>query len=524
MVVHADDGSQPSRRSRPVKDTAPLVNARSLHSLSLALVVLLATSVLGTGALGASPQPVTGLDAPIRAFGWPADGDPNDPFFSIQPDLDSIAVASAWARTTGASSVVVAVLDTGLDASNAEFAGRVVPGFNALTGIEDGAGAAATDDVAGHGTHVSGTIAAAAHNGAGIAGIAPGVRIMPIKVLDDNGEGDFGAMVDGLDWALDHGARIVTMSLGGTLEPAAIAAIQPFITAAHNRGAVLVAASGNDGSTINEYPCNFTYVICVGSTTTDGTAVSSFSTRSDGVALVAPGERIASTLPGGGYGYGTGTSMATPHVTGAVALLRSYRPAITPDEVFAALTGSALQIGAGGRNPASGFGLLQVGPALDRVAGGPAASPSPSPSPTASPSPTGSPDASPTPGATPSPSPLPSVGPLPTPELIVPAVTAASPRNGQRSVSRSIRPRVTFSVPVAGISTSTIRMKDLSRGRWVTIRVSYRATTRVATITPTTRLASNHSYRITVGVGVTTAAAGTPLARPYVFTFRTGDR
>jgi hypothetical protein len=284
---------------------------------------------------------------------------------------------------------------------------------------------------------------------------------------------------------------------------------------------VLIAASGNDGNSVTQYPCNFTHVICVGSTTNNGTTVSSFSTRTAALAVVAPGEGIASTLPQGGYGYGSGTSMAVPHVTGAVALLRSVRPSVTPDEVFSVLTQSAKPLIAGGRNPDSGFGLLQVGPALDLMVGGVLAVPTPASSPSPTPGASPTPTPTPLPGATPAPEPP--LTPVPAPVLIVPSVTASSPVNGQRSVVRSVRPRITFSVPMVRVTTSTVRLKDLSRGKWVTIRVSYSSSTRAATIIPVTRLAANHSYRITVG-GVLSATAGTPLARPFVVTFRTGYR
>jgi subtilisin family serine protease len=507
--------------------TASRSTSRRLRVLgALALSVLLATP----GVVGASAAPPpTGFDSPIRAFGWPTDAAPNDPYFEAQTDLAAIDVAAAWTRTTGIAATVVAVLDTGIDATNPEFAGRLVPGFNALTGIADSPGDfGPTADDAGHGTHVSGTIAAATNNGTGIAGIAPNVSIMPIKVLSADGVGVFGGMVDGMNWAIAHGARIITLSLGGTLDPAAVAYLQGSFDAAHAAGAIVVAASGNDGTTVDEYPCNFHHVICVGSTTNDGTAVSTFSTRTNALAIVAPGERIASTLPGLGYGFESGTSMATPHVTGAVALLRSIRPTLTPDEARSSLTQTARQLsGGGGHNPASGYGLLQVRAALDVVAGTATAIPSPSPesSPLTSPSPSPSPAATPDPNATPTPlpSPTPTAQPVPTPQLIIPAVTASSPRNGGRSVSRSIRPRMTFSVPMTGVSTRTITMKDLSRGRWVTIRVSYNASTHAATITPRTRLAANHSYRITVG-RVLAASGGTPLGRAFVVTFRTGYR
>lgn len=523
-----DDGLDHSfAGQRSFEDGTPIVTQSRPDSHGLrAIAALLFSGLLAIGAVGgtwAAPA-AAGLDAPIRAFDWPSDGAPNDPYFGLQADLAPIGVAAAWATTTGAPTVVVAVLDTGIDASNTEFIGRIVPGFNALTGVADGPGDfGTTTDDNGHGTHVSGTIAAAANNAAGIAGIAPNVSIMPIKVLDADGEGDFGGMRDGLNWAVGHGARIITMSLGGTLNSSAIGLLQPTFTAAHSAGAIVIAASGNDGAAVDEYPCNFTYVICVGSTTKDGSAVSTFSTRTGGLALVAPGEQIASTVPGGGYGYGSGTSMATPHVTGAVALLRSIQPELTPDETLASLTQTARPLVTGGRNPDSGYGLLQVGAAVALLVSGATTTPSPTPTPT--PTPTPDPNASPTPTPDPNatPTPDPSLNPVPAPVVIVPAVTTALPRNGTRSVPRAVRPRITFSVPMVGVSTSTIRMKDLSRGLWVTIRLSYSASSRTATIIPATRLAANHSYRIAVG-GALAASGGTGLSRTYVITFRTGYR
>jgi serine protease len=490
--------------------------------IASAIALSIGLALVGVVGTWAAPAPAW-LDAPIRAFDWPVDGPPNDPYFGLQSDLAVIDVGSAWFRTTGAPAVVVAVLDTGIDAANPEFAGRLVPGFNAISGTADTPiDFGPTDDDAGHGTHVSGTIAAAANNATGIAGIAPSVSIMPVKVLGADGEGDFGGMIDGVDWAVTHGARIVTMSLGGPLQPEAVPFVQRTFDRAYAAGVVVVAASGNDGGSADQYPCNFGHVLCVGSTTSDGTAVSTFSTLTAALSLVAPGEQIASTLPGGGYGYGSGTSMATPHVTGAVALLRSLQPSLSPDDVAAYLTQTARPLVAGGRNSASGYGLLQVGAAVNRLADtvtGP--TPTPTPTPGVSPSPT--PDPGVASAAPPSPSTDPGIGPVPEPILIVPSVTASSPRNGTRSVTRSVRPRISFSVPMAGVSTRTVRMKDLSRERWITIRVSYSAISRTATVTPVSRLEPNHSYRIIVG-RVLSANEGTPLGRPFVFTFRTGYR
>jgi subtilisin family serine protease len=490
---------------------------------ALFLSILLATG--GVAAVSAAPV-ASGLDAPIYAFDWPASA-PDDTYFGVQTDLAPIGVPAAWLRMTGDPGIVVAVLDTGIDASHPEFSGRIVPGYDALTGQADSAGDfGPTNDDEGHGTHVSGTIAAAANNGAGIAGIAPNVSIMPIKVLGADGTGDFGGMVAGMSWAIGHGARIITMSLGGTLEPGEVAGLQRTFDAAYAAGVVVVAASGNDAAAVDQYPCNFVHVICVGSATNDGSAVSTFSTRTAALALVAPGEHIASAIPGNRYDSRTGTSMATPHVTGAVALMRSLDPQISVDQVIADLTQTARPLVAGGRNPDSGYGLLQVGAALDLVAGqSPVAAPSPTPTPSASPTPNALPSPTPTPSTSPTPDPNANPSPTPsaTPAPVVPAVTGATPRNGSRNVLRSAQPRLTFSVPMTGISTRTITMLDLSRGRRVTIRISYRPSTLVATVTPTVRLASNHSYRIIVN-GITSASGGLPLSRTYAVTFRTGSR
>ncbi len=486
-------------------------------STARAAAVLLLSLLLATGGpAAASSGPdddASWQHAPIHAFDWPSSA-PNDALFASQTDLPTIGVPAAWLRTTGTPSVVVAVLDTGIDAAHPEFSGRLVPGFDALTGQADtAANFSPTDDDNDHGTHVSGTIAAAANNGAGIAGIAPNVSIMPIKVLDSAGEGDFGGMVSGINWAIARGARIITMSLGGTLSPSAATRVQQTFDAAYAAGVVVVAASGNDAGAINEYPCNFTHVICVGSSTNDGTAVSTFSTRTAALALIAPGEHITSAIRGNAYAFATGTSMATPHVTGAVALMRSINPGLAVDEVIIDLTQTARPLVPGGRNPDSGYGLLQVNAALDLVAAtAPTPTPTPTPDPNATPTPTPDPNATPTP--TPSPSPTPPVAP---------ALTSSSPRNGTRNVPRPTRPRLTFSVPMAGISTRTIAMIDLSTCRRITIRITSGTSGRIATVTPSVRLAINHSYRIIVS-RITSATTGVPLSRTVVVTFRTGSR
>ncbi len=170
-------------------------------SALMAMAGVIAAAGAGAGSVAAPPP--SGLHAPIRAFEWPTDGSPNDALFSLQTNLTTIGVPAAWTRTTGTPGVIVAVLDSGIDAAGLDFAGRLVPGFNALTGVADTTtDFGPTNDDHGHGTHVSGTIAAAANDGVGIAGVAPGVSIMPVKVLDETGTGDFGDLIAGLDWAI----------------------------------------------------------------------------------------------------------------------------------------------------------------------------------------------------------------------------------------------------------------------------------------------------------------------------------
>lgn len=464
-----------------------------LRSLAAALGLSAVVAMAGVGAVAADPP--SGLHAPIRALGWPTDGPPNDALFSLQTNLATVEVPAAWSRTTGTPGVIVAVLDSGIDAAGLDFAGRLVPGFNALTGVADTTtDFGPTNDDHGHGTHVSGTIAAAANNVAGIAGIAPGVSIMPVKVLDATGTGSFGGLIAGIDWAVANGARIVSMSLGGDLDPVSAAVVQARITGAHAAGAVFVAAAGNTGTFSSGYPCSFTYVICVGSTSIDGSQVSAFSTRNPLLALVAPGEGIASDLPGNTYGYDSGTSMATPHVSGAVALLRSVRPELSPDDVLAALISSARPLVAGGHNAQSGYGLLQVAGALDLVL-----------------------------GPVTEPLSVPATDPLAAPAPIAPSVIGVSPTAGSRVVARTVRPQIIFSVGISGVSTKNVTLKDVSTGRGVAIRVSYNRTTNVVTILPRSKLAANHRYRITV-VRVVAQADGTPIARGFSATFTTGGR
>ncbi len=171
-------------------------------------------------------------DAVVTATDWPASGPPNDTYYATyQRDLPLIGVPQAWQTTTGTAGTVVAVLDTGYTASHPDLAGvPLVAPFNEITGTT------VVTDVAGHGTHVAGTIAARTNNGIGVAGIATGVSIMPVKVLGDTGTGYFSDVLDGIDHAVSNGASVINMSLGASLPAASVAAFQARSTRPPRRG------------------------------------------------------------------------------------------------------------------------------------------------------------------------------------------------------------------------------------------------------------------------------------------------
>lgn len=237
-----------------------------------------------------------------------------------------IGIDAYEALNLPARSVKVAVLDTGVDYRLLDFKGRVDIANEKNFVDPNGEGSAIDDH--GHGTHVAGVIGAIQNNGTSMRGMMPAVSILPVKVLDASGSGDTEQIALGIKYAVDAGAKVINMSLGGS-ESRTIGYMLKY---AYDRGVVVVAATGNDGDSSLSYPASSKYTISVGATNTFG-IVSDYSNYGYGVDVVAPGTKVASLVPNGNVVYMDGTSMATPHVSAVVGLLLSTRPTLKVEEV-----------------------------------------------------------------------------------------------------------------------------------------------------------------------------------------------
>lgn len=289
----------------------------------------------------------------------------SDPKSKEQNGLAIAGLAKAWDITFGDPKIVIAVIDTGVDLNHPDLKNKVVQGYNVLSG-----GKTPPMDDNGHGTHAAGIAGADTNNKIGVAGTAPRCRIMPIKALDKVGNGNLFDVSLGIVWAVDRGARVLNLSLGGpngkTLERAVQYALM--------KNVVVVSAMGNDGKNKKAYPAGFKGVISVGSIDFDKTK-SSFSNYGNWISVVAPGSSILSTMPTYNttmtefekekeYDYLDGTSMATPMVAGIVGLMLSRNPNYTPAEVKSRLESTATDLGKKGYDVEYGYGLVNAAKAV----------------------------------------------------------------------------------------------------------------------------------------------------------------
>jgi len=345
---------------------------------------------------------VLGLAATTLVGAPAARANTNDPLYAKQWGLQQIHAEQAWTRTTGVGAVV-AVVDTGVDFAQPDLQGQTLPGatFTGCAAVVpcgngDFRGPDGFHNGDEHGTHVAGIIAAARGNAIGVVGVAPGAKILPVKVLEA-GSGSSENIAAGIRWAADHGANVINLSLGSTPGGQVLSitgvdtAMKDAIAHARAKGVLTVAAAGNSSTALCTDPAFDSQAICIGATDQRGlhSWYSELPNKLDQKSVSAPGgagltalglegscdEDIWSTVPAGtgsagcgqpNYDAYAGTSMATPHVAGVAALL--YAQGRTVDRVEQAILTTALTPGAGLRGsytPAYGYGVVDALAAVD---------------------------------------------------------------------------------------------------------------------------------------------------------------
>lgn len=342
---------------------------------------------------------------------------PNDPAYN-NPSLvygpQYINAPTAWDYTLGSPDIIIAIVDTGVDATHEEFVGRTVSGWDFVSNDPD------PSDDHGHGTHVAGIAAAGTNNGVGIAGIAGQSRLMAVKVLNASGVGYLSDVGAGIRWAVDHGARVINLSLGGSVDGTAMRDAVAYAVA---QGAIVVAAAGNEATADPRYPSSYDNVIAVGAITYQWQRWS-LSNYGVNVDVMAPGSTVYSTYWQSGqtnsYRFMNGTSMAAPHVSGLVALMLSLNPSLTSEQVRSYLEATATDMGDPGPDLYHGYGLVNAGAAVQALlpptsTPTPTLTPTPIPTDTPTPTPTFTPTPTPTSTPTPTNTPTPTATPTPTP-------------------------------------------------------------------------------------------------------------
>lgn len=284
---------------------------------------------------------------------------PDDPQYGLQWALPAAGFPEAWDTVTGGADVVIAVLDTGIARDVPDIQGRIVDPYSVQYGEEW----PAWEDIVGHGTQVATIAAAQGDNGIGMAGAAWGLDIMPVH-LSDSESFPVSAELQGLMWAMDHGADIVNIS-AGSLESSALE--QEAMQQVREAGVLVVAAAGNGGEeALVQYPAAYPEVLAVGATDFDDERAG-FSSGGEELDMVAPGVALV-CYSADDVSYfldqGSGTSFAAPLVSGAAGLLLSVDPTLSPGELSTILTSTATDLGTEGWDGDFGWGLLDAAEAV----------------------------------------------------------------------------------------------------------------------------------------------------------------
>ncbi len=299
---------------------------------------------------------------------------PNDPaFLQQQWNLKILGLETTWDTVKGSQDITVAVIDTGILVDHPDLQGNITKGYDF---IDDDNDPTDTDPDFSHGTHVAGIIGAVTNNNEGIAGINWNIKIMPIRVIGPGGSGGYSALIAGIHWAVDNDADIINLSLAGSVDSASL---KDAVNYAVDHNVTVVAAAGNNGSSPILYPAQYPEVISVGAIGPNKERAY-YSNYGPNLDIMAPGgdnsvsshnyNTILSTAgfmnngtPTYQYTWSQGTSMATPHVTGLIALL--YSQGInTPEQVVSLIKDTADDLGIAGPDDQYGAGLININKAL----------------------------------------------------------------------------------------------------------------------------------------------------------------
>lgn len=276
-----------------------------------------------------------------------------------QWQLDMLRASTAWRTSTGAG-VVVAVIDSGVDASHPDLAGRVLPGLDLVESAST-----ADPDPVGHGTAVAGLIAGRQDDDRGVVGLAPDARILPVRVLDaENRYDDALIVANGVRWAVDNGARVINLSLGGSSASPALAAALDYAFA---RDVVVVACTGNETASNSStvwYPAREPGVVAVSGLDRESEQLWSGAITGRETVLSAPASGLVGARPPDGYWRVQGTSFGTPLVSATAALIRARYPEMPAGDVINRMLRTARDIGPTGRDDSFGYGLIDPVAAL----------------------------------------------------------------------------------------------------------------------------------------------------------------
>lgn len=276
---------------------------------------------------------------------------PNDPSFNSQWHLSKIASPQAWDFSTGSSTVIIAILDSGVAAWHSDLANQMVPGWNFYDNNSD------TNDVFGHGTKVAGVAAAATNNLTGISGVGYNCKIMPLRISDPTGMASASNMAAALQWAADRGARVANLSFAASGSATVTSAAQYFMS----KGGVVTMSSGNSGTALST--ADSPYVLTVSATNSiDG--MSGFSNTGSMVDCAAPGEGIYTTTMDGGYASVSGTSFSAPIVAGIAGLMLSANPNLSGAQCYELLRKSGDDLGSAGWDSQYGWGRVNANKAV----------------------------------------------------------------------------------------------------------------------------------------------------------------